>query len=140
MTEGRERPDAESDVFKAKAPGHAWWNELETPDEPAATAFYKGLFGWNLDQAMPMGDKGDYRFVEAGGEQIGAINPWMADYMTVGWLPYFGVADIQAARDAAQATGGTVTHDIHAVPTGDFIFTATDPAGAAIAFVGPKGA
>jgi hypothetical protein len=135
-----DRPDAQSDVFKSKAPGHAWWNELETTDEPAATAFYKGLFGWSMKNTMPMGDKGDYRFIEQGGEQIGAINPWMADYMTVGWLPYFGVADIQAARDAAQATGGTVTHDIHAVPTGDFIFTATDPAGAAIAFVGPKGA
>lgn len=133
-------PHAESDVFKPKAPGHAWWNELETPDEPASSAFYKALFGWSMDQTMPMGDKGDYRFIDQGGGQIGAINPWMADYMTVGWLPYFGVADIEAARDAAKATGGTVTHDIHEVPGGDFIFTATDPAGAAVAFVGPKGA
>jgi uncharacterized protein len=133
-------PDAESDVFKSKAPGHCWWNELETTDEPAATAFYKGLFGWGTDQTMPMGEHGDYRFIEQGGEQIGAINPWMADYMTVGWLPYFGVANIDAAKAAAEATGGTVTHDIHQVPGGDFIFTATDPAGAPVAFVGPKGA
>ena len=89
---------------------------------------------------MPMGDKGDYRFVEAGGEQIGAINPWLPDYLTVGWLPYFGVADIDAAKAAAEANGGTVTHDVHQVPGGDFIFTATDPAGAPLGFVGPKGA
>lgn len=39
-----------------------------------------------------------------------------------------------------EPSGGTVTHDIHEVPGGDFIFTATDPAGAPVAFVGPKGA
>ena len=134
------QPDAKSDVFQPKSPGHCVWNELETTDEPAATAFYTALFGWNAERTMPMGDKGDYRFVEVDGEQIGAINPWMADYMTVGWLPYFGVADIEAAKAAAESSGGTVTHDIHEVPSGDFIFTATDPAGAPLGFAGPKGA
>jgi predicted enzyme related to lactoylglutathione lyase len=133
-------PNAKSDVFEPRTPGHCWWNELETPDEPASTAFYKGLFGWSMENTMPMGEKGDYRFIDQDCGQIGAINPWMADYMTVGWLPYFGVADIEAARDAAKAAGGTVTHDVHEVPNGDFIFTATDPAGAAVGFVGPKGA
>ena len=38
------------------------------------------------------------------GEQIGAINPWMADYMTVGWMPYFGVADIDAASDGPRTS------------------------------------
>ena len=134
------RTDARSDVFQARSPGHCRWNELETPDEPGATAFYTALFGWNADQAMPMGEKGNYRFVAAAGEQIGAINPWMADFMTVGWLPYFGVVDIDAGRIAAEANGGKITHDVHEVPGGDFIFTATDPAGAPVGFVGPKGA
>ena len=135
-----DRPDAQSDVFQPGTPGHCWWNELETTDEPAATAFYRALFGWSADNTMPMGDKGDYRFIEQDGEQIGAINPWMADYMTVGWLPYFGVADIEAARDHAKASGGTITHDVHEVPGGSFIFTATDPAGAPVGFVGPQSA
>jgi len=132
-------PDAQSDVFAPRRPGHCWWNELETPDEPGSTAFYTTLFGWRAENSMPMSDKGVYRFIEQDGEAIGAINPWMSDYMVVGWLPYFGVADIEAARDAAQTSGGTVRHDIHQVPGGDFIFTATDPAGAAVGFVGPKG-
>jgi predicted enzyme related to lactoylglutathione lyase len=134
------QPDAQSDVFQSKSPGHCWWNELETTDEPGATAFYEALFGWNTDQIMPMGDKGDYRFVAIDGEQIGAINPWMADYMTVGWLPYFGVADIDAAKVAAEANGGAIAHDVHQVPTGDFIFIARDPAGATVGLVGPRGA
>jgi predicted enzyme related to lactoylglutathione lyase len=134
------QPDATSDAFKSMVPGHCWWNELETTDEPGATAFYAALFGWNTEQTMSMGEHGDYRFVAIDGEQIGAINPWLPDYLTVGWLPYFGVADIDAAKAAAEATGGTVTHDVHEVPGGGFIFTATDPAGAAVGFVGPKGA
>ena len=89
---------------------------------------------------MPMGDKGDYRFVEADGTALGAINPWMPDWMPVSWLPYFGVADIDAARAAAEQAGATIRHDIHEVPGGVFIFTATDPAGAPIGIVGKKGA
>jgi predicted enzyme related to lactoylglutathione lyase len=134
-----DKPDAQSDVFQPNTPGHCWWNELETTDEPGATAFYTALFGWKADQTMPMGDKGDYRFIEQDGP-LGAINPWMADYMSVGWVPYFGVADIVAARDAVGANGGTIHHDIHEVPGGDQIFVAADPAGAVAGFVGKKGA
>jgi len=133
------QPDAQSDVFEPNTPGHCWWNELETTDEPAATAFYTALFGWRADNTMPMGDKGDYRFIEQDGP-LGAINPWMADYMKVGWVPYFGVADIAAAHEAAKANGGTVHQDIHEVPGGDQIFIAADPAGATVGFVGKKGA
>jgi predicted enzyme related to lactoylglutathione lyase len=134
-----DQPDAQSDVFQANTPGHAWWNEVQTSDEPAATAFYTALLGWTAGGAMPMGDKGDYRFIEAEGEPIGAINPWRPEWMGIAWLPYFGVADIEAARAAAEANGGTINNDIHEVPGGDFIFTATDPAGAPVAFVGKKG-
>lgn len=134
------QPDAQSDVFKSKAPGHCWWNELETTDEPAASAFYVRLFGWDADKFMPMGERGNYRFVEHHGQQIGAINPAMEDYMRVGWMPYFGVADIDAAYAAAKANGGKIHYDIHPVPGGDFIFACDDPAGALVGFTGPKGA
>jgi len=135
-----DNPELQSDVFKPNAPGHAWWNELETADEPAATAFYTALFGWTADNSMPMGEHGEYRFIECDGEPIGAINPWMAEWQSVSWLPYFGVADIAAARDAAEGAGGTIRHEPHEVPGGDIIFTATDPAGAPVGFVGKKGA
>jgi predicted enzyme related to lactoylglutathione lyase len=133
-------PDAKSDVFKPKAAGHCQWNEVQTSDEPGATAFYTTLLGWTAENTMPMGDKGVYRFVEAEGEQIGAINPWLPEWMGIAWLPYFGVTDIEAAKQAAAANGGTVHGDVHEVPGGDFIFTCNDPAGAPVGFVGPKGA
>ena len=131
-------PDAVSDVFQPNTPGHCWWNELETSDEPAATAFYTGLFGWKADQTMPMGDRGDYRFIEQDGP-LGAINPYMAEYMRVGWVPYFGVAEVKAAFEAANSNGGTIHQEVHEVPGGDQIFVASDPAGALVGFVGKKG-
>ena len=134
-----DQPDAQSDAFDMTRPGHCWWNELETTDEPAATEFYTALFGWTAQDSMPMGEHGEYRFIEAGGQQLGAINPWMPEHMPVSWLPYFGVVEIEAARDAVQANGGTVRGDIHEVPGGSFVFMASDPAGAPVAFVGPKG-
>ena len=134
-----DQPGAVSDVFQPNTPGHCWWNELETSDEPAATAFYTALFGWKADQTMPMGDRGDYRFIEHDGP-LGAINPYMAEYMRVGWVPYFGVADVQAAFDAAKSNGGMIHQEIHEVPGGDQIFVASDPAGALLGFVGKKGA
>lgn len=134
-----DRPDAQSDVFAMLKPGHCWWNELQTTDEAAATEFYKALFGWTADQSMPMGEHGEYRFIEADGQQLGAINPWRSEHIPVSWLPYFGVSEIETARDAAEANGGTIGGDIHEVPGGSFIFTASDPAGAPVAFVGPKG-
>jgi predicted enzyme related to lactoylglutathione lyase len=130
-------PD-ESDVFDVDEAGHCRWNELETSDGPAATEFYKSLFDWSTDNSMPMGDRGDYRFIERDGRQIGAINPWMPESMPVSWLPYFGVAEIGATHAAAEAAGGTITEEIHEVPGGNFIFRATDPAGAPVGFVGPK--
>lgn len=134
-----DKPDAKSDVFDARKPGHTRWNELATTDAPAATGFYKSLFDWGTDNSMPMGEAGDYRFIEAEGQTIGAISPARPEWLPVSWLPYLGVEDIDKARDAAEAAGGTIRYDVNEVPGGEFRFIATDPAGAPVAFVGPKG-
>ena len=67
-------------------------------------------------------------------------SPIMRDGMPPFWLCYFGVKEIGAAHAAAQANGGTLIGDPHEVPGGLFVFTAVDPSGAMVAFVGPKGA
>ncbi len=56
------------------------------------------------------------------------------------WVLYLGVDEIGRALEAAKTNGGTVLHGPHEVPGGDIIFVVTDPAGAMVAFVGPKGA
>jgi predicted enzyme related to lactoylglutathione lyase len=132
-------PDAKSDVFDVKKAGHCRWMQLNTTDEPAANAFYSALFGWNTDNVMPMGEYGNYRFIESEGVPIGALNPMISEGQQPEWLLYLGVGDIEQARDAALASGGSITRDIHEVPGGDWIFMGADPSGAAIAFVGSKG-
>lgn len=135
-----DQPDAKSDVFDAVKPGHCRWNQLDTSDAARADGFYKALFGWNTDSSMPMGALGDYRFIEVAGQQIGAINPAKDAGEPDMWLPYFGVAEIGAARTAALANGFTITMDTHQVPGDDWIFMGRDPAGVIVGFVGPNGA
>lgn len=135
-----DNPDAESDVFDPTRPGHAHWNEVTTSDAAGARAFYTALFGWTADEAMPMGELGEYVFLMAGDTGFGAINPVLASGARPHWGAVFGVADIDTAKEAALSHGGTVSHDIHEVPGGAFVFYGADPAGAKVAFVGPKGA
>jgi predicted enzyme related to lactoylglutathione lyase len=107
---------------------------------PGALAFYADLLGWESPDKMPMGERGDYLFVTSEDRRIGAISPWLDEGQQPMWLFYFGVDDIGRAHAAAKANGGGDVGDPHEVPGGDRIFTATDPGGARIAFVGKKGA
>jgi predicted enzyme related to lactoylglutathione lyase len=134
-----DNPDARSDVWDRAKAGHCRWNELATTDAPAAKAFYTELLGWKSERSMPMGERGDYLFLECEGNEIGAINPWIGENQPPMWLFYLGVDSIARALDAAKANGGSVINGPHEVPGGDHVFVATDPAGAMIAFVGPKG-
>jgi uncharacterized protein len=130
--------DEDSNVFSGMEPGGCRWNELSTNDAPAAVEFYRQLLGFGVDNFMPMGDAGKYVFIEVGGGAIGAIGPAMAPGARSEWLPYFGVGDIEAARAAAEASGGTVQMGPMEVPGGDWIVVATDPAGARVGFVGSR--
>ena len=134
-----DNPDAKSDVWDREKAGHCRWNELATTDAPAAKAFYTSLLGWKSDNSMPMGERGDYLFVECEGNAIGAINPMIREGQPPMWLLYLGVDNIPRAVEAAKANGGTVINGPHEVPGGEHVFVATDPAGATIGFVGPKG-
>lgn len=132
-------PDAKSDVFDEKKAGNCRWNELSTTDAPGALEFYSDLLGWVSPDKMPMGERGDYFFVTSEERRIGAISPWLNEGQHPAWLLYLGVDDIGRAHEAAKTNGGTGVNDPHEVPGGDYIFTANDPGGARIAFVGPKG-
>ena len=126
-------------VFDQTRPGHCCWHELNTDDAPGQEVFYTSLLGWQVNGEMPMPDGHSYRFLEAGGTGIGAIGSMKPDGMPSLWLPYFRVASIAAAQSAVVANGGTVVMGPHDVPGEDTIIVATDPAGAAVGFVGHTG-
>lgn len=133
-----DRPDAKSDVWDAMEAERCRWIELATRDAPAAREFYRTLLGWEFNDEMPM-QGGQYFFIDLDGDRLGAISSWLREGQSPMWLCYFGVREIGAALEAAQANGGTIINGPHEVPGGLHIFVATDPAGATVAFVGPKG-
>ncbi|MES2698722.1 MAG: VOC family protein [Pseudomonadota bacterium] len=130
------QPDAVSDVFSVDQPCRMAWNELAVPDPKAALAYYHALFGWEQTGEMDMGQFGTYHFIAANGVQIGAI--YGAERTAPGWTYYIRVADVRASAASIRAHGGTITNDLHEVPGGDLIVTATDPQGARFALVGRK--
>jgi hypothetical protein len=135
--EGRE--NEQSDVFSPDAEQRCAWNELSTSDAIAALDFYTSQFGWEKGDAMPMGDKGDYRFINRQGQMIGAIFPSAAGAKAdepPHWRFYFRVPSIAKAKEVIEQKGGTVAHGPMEVPGGDHIIIGLDPQGAEFALVG----
>lgn len=129
---------AESDVFSMGEPQHMRWNELATRDPDAAIAFYKKHFGWGQEGEMDMGEMGAYRFIQHGETGIGAVMPLMEGYPAPVWTFYIGVDDIDRAREAVAANGGTITNEPMEIPGGEYAMNAIDPQGAAFGLVGPR--
>ncbi len=117
--------------------GKCNWNELNTPDQAAAHDFYATMFGWRYPDRMPMGDMGDYIFVEAAGETIGATMPGRPDGPPPGWLFYFRAPDIDAAVERVRRGGGTVHMGPQEVPGGDRVIVAGDPHGVVFGVAAP---
>jgi len=131
-------PDAQSDVFGYMTPGRFTWNELMTSDPAAAISLYTGLFGWTQEGFMPMGDLGEYRFIQHGDTPIGAIMPLVPQVERSCWTFYIGVDDIDRAGDAVLAHGGQLLGEAQQVPGGSYVLNAIDPAGATIGLVGAR--
>jgi predicted enzyme related to lactoylglutathione lyase/uncharacterized protein YbaA (DUF1428 family) len=121
-----------------KRAGHCAWNELVTPDQPAAWAFYGELFGWEKDGDMDMGPMGKYEFIRHGAV-LGAMMPATAEMGPPHWNQYFRVHDVDRAKAQIEAGGGQVVHGPHEIPGGDFAMNCVDPQGAHFGLVGGRG-
>ena len=126
-----------SQAFHVTAPGHCGWHELATSDHKAALAFYGEMFDWQNNETMPMGEMGEYCFIDHAGQRIGAVMTAGAGWSTRSTY-YFNVSSIDAAVPKITGGGGTVTMGPHEVPGGMHIVMGIDPQGAAFALVGGK--
>lgn len=118
--------------------GHCAWNELATSDQPAAWEFYGQLFGWVRDGEMDMGLAGKYEFIRHG-TIIGAMMPAAAAASNKPrWTQYFRVPDIDAAKAAVEAGGGSIVNGPDEIPGGDFAMNCADPQGASFGLVGQR--
>ena len=131
-------PDASSDVFSVDQPQHVRWNELATTDPEGMIAFFTKHFGWTQEGVMPMGEMGDYKFLQHGGLGIGAVMPKMPQQPQSMWTYYIGVENIDRAAKAVTSGGGTIHHGPVEIPGGEYSLTGLDPQGAAFGLVGPR--
>ena len=93
------------------APGTFCWPELATTDQKSAVAFYRSLFGWDVDE-QPMGPTETYAMFTLRGKNIGAAYSMRAEERQRGvpphWGSYVSVADADAAATRAQELGAKV--------------------------------
>jgi predicted enzyme related to lactoylglutathione lyase len=130
--------DEASTSFDTTAPGHCNWNELSTPNQAGALEFYTGQFGWAKGDVMPMGEMGDYQFINHNGEMFGAVMTNPPGGSGPSWKFAFGVADIEVAADKIKAGGGTVEYGPTQVPGDSWVVVARDPQAAPFMVVGPR--
>ena len=128
--------DTDSTSFSETLPGRAAWNELVTSDQGTALPFYARLLGWTSNEAMPMGEMGDYRFIDgAGGVRLGAMMNRHAPEQPLRWAFYFKVPDADRAAEQVKAGGGQVVAGPMEVPGGQRVVMGIDPQGAGVGLV-----
>jgi hypothetical protein len=130
--------DAQGDrADAARAPVGDWmWNELMTPDEKKALAFYESVFGYTHD-TMDMGPQGSYYLLKTGDTmRAGLMRSPMSDTPPM-WVPYVAVADCDATSARAKGLGATVIVEPTDIPNVGRFATLLDPHGACIAFMKP---
>src|SRR3954466_9906238 len=91
--------------------GFFCWPELATTDQKSAVAFYRGLFGWDVDE-QPIGPDDKYSMFKLRGRDVGAAYTMRADERQMGipphWNTYVSVTNADEASTRAQQLGAKV--------------------------------
>ena len=93
-------------------PGVPCWVDTAQPDPEAAARFYAGVFGWEVEDAMPPDVEGHYFMGRIRGRDvagIGSQQPGMPP--TPVWATYIAVTSADDAAAAATAAGGSVLQE-----------------------------
>jgi predicted enzyme related to lactoylglutathione lyase len=122
-----------------KTPVGDWtWNELMTPDEQKALAFYERVFGYTHDR-MDMGPQGTYYLLKQGDKMRGGLmHSPMPDTPPL-WVPYVAVADCDATAAKAQSLGAQLIVPPTDIPNVGRFAALLDAQGACIAWMKPAG-
>src|SRR5436190_288087 len=113
------------------AHGVPCWVDSGQPDPEAAVAFYRGLFGWELEDRMPSDSPGQYFVAQVRGRDVAAIGSLPEGAPpTPAWNTYIWVdsADEVAAK-AKEAAGTALMEPFEVLEAGRMALLA-DPGGA----------
>jgi uncharacterized protein len=113
-------------------PGVPCWIDTTQPDPEAAVAFYGGLFGWELEDAMPPEAPGRYYMARLGGRDVAAVSSQQEGApSTAVWNTYVWVTDADETARKVRDAGGDVLSAPFDVPGAGRMAVFADPAGAA---------
>jgi predicted enzyme related to lactoylglutathione lyase len=121
-------------------PGAFVWDDARLHDVEAGKRFYADVFGFTYAPLGPEAGEGpaDYETFSVGDRPAGGIGGMMGapSGTPSHWLPYFTVADADAAAEAVGDGGGTVLMAPETTPFGR-IGVVTDPFGAVFGLHSP---
>ncbi|MFD7439571.1 VOC family protein [Streptomyces sp. NPDC059861] len=109
------------------APGALGWVELLTREPARARDFYTTVFGWTVNASE------HYTQWGLAGQDFGGMMTMDDKFpheVPPHWLPYFAVADVDAATATATGAGGAALMEPTSVPDGPRIAVLRDPQGA----------
>src|SRR5215471_17358207 len=113
-------------------PGVPCWVDTSQPDPDAAVAFYRGLFGWDLEDVMPPDAPGNYFIARLRGLDVAAVasqpegGPPIAS-----WNTYIWVDSADEIAEKVRASGGKALTDPFDVMDAGRMGVFADPEGAA---------
>jgi predicted enzyme related to lactoylglutathione lyase len=127
--------------FTSHTPGTFSWPELATTDQKAAVAFYRGLFGWELNE-QPMGPTETYSMFQLRGKDVGAAYTMRPEERQSGapphWNSYVTVTNVEETVARAKTLGAEVLAPPFDVMDAGRMAVLRDPTGAAFEVWEPK--
>ena len=121
-------------------PGVPCWVDTNQPDPDAVLPFYRGLFGWEFENAMPEGSGGKYFIARLRGGDVAAVgsSPEGAPPGAV-WNTYVWVDSADEAAVKARESGGRVVSEPFDVMDAGLMAVLADPEGAVFCVWQAKG-
>ena len=113
-------------------PGVPCWVDTSQPDPEAGVAFYRELFGWEFEDAMPVGSPGKYYIARLRGGDVAAVGSAPeGGPPTAVWNTYIWVQSADEAAAKVRAAGGSLISEPFDVTDAGRMAVCADPEGAA---------
>jgi predicted enzyme related to lactoylglutathione lyase len=119
--------------YSSHAPGTFCWPELATTDQKAAVSFYRGLFGWDVND-QPIGPTETYSMFQLRGKEVGAAYTMRPEERQHGvpphWNAYIAVGNADETVNRAKELGAKVLAPAFDVMEAGRMAVLQDPTGA----------
>jgi uncharacterized protein len=120
-------------------PGVPCWIDTNQPDPKAAAAFYRDLFGWEIEDAMPPGSERPYFMARLRGGDVAGIGPVAEGAPPVAtWDTYIWVQSADETAEKVTAAGGQIRVEPLDVMDAGRTAVLSDPEGAVFCVWEPK--